>query len=42
MDGFWGYPGADVLALVAIGALSAVCLVCARRFVTGRRPADRS
>ena len=34
MSGFWGYPYADVLAVVIIGAFSAACLFCARRFVS--------
>jgi len=34
MSEFWGYPYADVLAVVVIGAFSAVCLVCARLFVS--------
>lgn len=33
MSEFWGYPYADVLAVVVIGGLSAVCLLCARLFV---------
>jgi hypothetical protein len=33
MSEFWGYPYADVLAIVAIAGLSAVCLLCARLYV---------
>lgn len=33
MSEFWGYPYADVLALVIIGALSIGCLVCARLYI---------
>jgi hypothetical protein len=33
MSEFWGYPYADVLALVIIGTLSIACLVCARFYV---------
>jgi hypothetical protein len=34
MSEFWGFPGADILALVVMSALAAVCLYQARRFVT--------
>lgn len=33
MSVFWGYPGADILAVIIIGAASAICLLCARLFV---------
>ena len=33
MTEFWGYPGADTLAIVVIGAASLICLICARVFV---------
>lgn len=33
MSVFWGYAYADVLALIVIGALSAVCLLCAWIYV---------
>lgn len=33
MSEFWGYPYADVLAVVVIGGFSTVCLVCARIYV---------
>lgn len=33
MSGFWGYPYADVLAIVITTGLSAVCLLCARLYV---------
>lgn len=35
MSEFWGYAGADVLAILVIGAASLICLICARRFVSG-------
>lgn len=34
MSAFWGYPGADVLALISIAALSLLALYHARTFVT--------
>ena len=34
MSDFWGYAGADVLAIVIITALSLVALYPARTFVT--------
>jgi L-lysine 2,3-aminomutase len=34
MSEFWGYPNADILAVIIIGTCSAVCLYCARRFVS--------
>jgi hypothetical protein len=34
MSEFWGFPGANILALIVITALSFVCLYQARRFVT--------
>ncbi len=34
MSDFWGYPGADVLAIVIITALSLTALYHARTFVT--------
>ncbi len=33
MSSFWGYTGADILAIVLITALSLVCLYQARTFV---------
>lgn len=33
MSEFWGYAGADILAIVVIGGASLTCLVCARLFV---------
>jgi len=33
MSEFWGYPYADMLAVIVIGAFSAVCLFSARVFV---------
>ena len=33
MSEFWGYPGADILAIVVIPLLCAICLYNARRFV---------
>lgn len=35
MSAFWGYPYADVLAVLVIGGASLICLCCARWFVTG-------
>lgn len=35
MSAFWGYAGADVLAIVVIGGASAICLACAIAFVKG-------
>ncbi len=35
MTSFWGYAGADVLAIVVIGGASAMCLVSALMFVKG-------
>lgn len=34
MNQFWGYAGADVLAVIVLGGLSILCLVCARLFVS--------
>lgn len=34
MDAFWGYVGADTLAIIIIGGASLICLYCARRFVS--------
>lgn len=34
MSDFWGYPGADVLALILISVLSLLALYNARTFVT--------
>lgn len=34
MSEFWGYAGADWLAILVIGGASLVCLICARRFVS--------
>jgi len=36
MDAFWGYAGADHLAVAIIGGLSFCCLVSARLFVARR------
>lgn len=33
MSDFWGYPGADVLAIVLIVCLCALCLYQARTWV---------
>ncbi len=33
MSAFWGYPFADVLAIIIISGLSGFCLFCARLFV---------
>ncbi|ADJ23841.1 conserved hypothetical protein [Hyphomicrobium denitrificans ATCC 51888] len=33
MSAFWGYAGADWLALIIIGAAAAGCLACALLFV---------
>lgn len=33
MNEFWGYPAADVLSIVIISGLSAVCLFCAWLYV---------
>ncbi|MEY3884573.1 MAG: hypothetical protein RIS87_348 [Pseudomonadota bacterium] len=33
MSAFWGYAGADTLAILVIGGFSLVCLLCARIFV---------
>jgi hypothetical protein len=33
MSYFWGYDGADMLAIVVIGGISFICLICARIFV---------
>lgn len=33
MSEFWGYAGADVLAILVIGGASLICLLCARLFV---------
>lgn len=34
MSEFWGYAGADILAIVVIGGVSLICLICAKIFVT--------
>jgi hypothetical protein len=34
MSDFWGYPYADILALIVIPVLAGICLYQARRFVT--------
>ena len=34
MSDFWGYPGADIVAVVVIIALSSLALYQARTFVT--------
>lgn len=33
MSAFWGYAGADWIAIVVIGGASAICLACALLFV---------
>lgn len=33
MSEFWGYVGADILAIIIIGSASLVCLISARLFV---------
>lgn len=33
MNTFWGYAGADLLAILVIGVASAACLASARLFV---------
>ncbi len=33
MSHFWGYAGADILAVATISVLSALCLVCAVLFI---------
>ena len=34
MSDFWGYAGADILAILLIGGVSFICLLCARKFVS--------
>ena len=34
MSDFWGYAGADTLAILLIGGVSFICLVCAKVFVS--------
>ncbi len=34
MSTFWGYAGADTLAIIVIGSLSLLVLYHARKFVT--------
>ena len=34
MSDFWGYAGADTLALLVIGGVSFICLICARKIVS--------
>lgn len=34
MSEFWGYVGADILAIIVISGLTALALYHARRFVT--------
>ena len=34
MSDFWGFPGADILALIVITGLAIACLYQARRFAT--------
>lgn len=34
MSEFWGYAGADTLAILVIGGVSIICLICARVFVS--------
>jgi hypothetical protein len=41
MSSFWGYAGADELAIWVIAGLSLASLVCARLFVRGRSPTSR-
>lgn len=33
MTAFWGYAGADLLAIGIIGGLSVICLICGVLFV---------
>lgn len=33
MNSFWGYPNADLIAIVVIGGASFICLICAHIFV---------
>ncbi len=33
MSEFWGYAGADLLAILVIGGASLACLISARMFV---------
>lgn len=33
MSDFWGYVGADILAILVIGGASLICLISARMFV---------
>lgn len=33
MSEFWGYAGADILAIIIIGSASLACLISARFFV---------
>jgi len=34
MTEFWGYPGADILAIIVISLASLACLISARVFVS--------
>jgi hypothetical protein len=34
MSDFWGYADADNLAILVIGGVSFICLICARVFVS--------
>jgi hypothetical protein len=34
MSDFWGYAGADTLAILVIGGVSFICLIFARIFVS--------
>jgi hypothetical protein len=34
MSAFWGYASADTFAILVIGGASALCLICARLFLT--------
>ena len=34
MSDFWGYADVDTLAILFIGGVSFICLVCARIFVS--------
>ena len=35
MSEFWGYPYADIAAIIIISGLSAICLLCAKLFLNG-------
>jgi hypothetical protein len=34
MSAFWGYVYADTLAILVIGGVSFICLICAKIFVS--------